>query len=162
MRVELVVWLTGLLEHRLATPRRRKSLRLTGSHRITGTRDIYTSDPSHSHPHSLTPFRCCTHPSDRGITRNKEIANLLPGRYCPTGAGVASNPTTKSYFCFYGPSLQSLSSSGNLPRYNKNKKGPQKLIQRKLFWEMISASFMRLIEILTFSYLLLTFANIDS
>lgn len=39
---------------------RRKSLRLTGSHGITGTRDIYASAPT-----------------DRSITRNKEIANLL-------------------------------------------------------------------------------------
>lgn len=39
---------------------RDKSLRLTGSRRITGTGDIYASSPT-----------------DRGITRNKEIANLL-------------------------------------------------------------------------------------
>lgn len=39
---------------------RRKSLRLTGSHGITGTRDIYASAPA-----------------DRSIIRNKEIANLL-------------------------------------------------------------------------------------
>lgn len=39
---------------------RRKSLRLTGSHGITGTRDIYASAST-----------------DRSITRNKEIANLL-------------------------------------------------------------------------------------
>lgn len=39
---------------------RDKSLRLTGSCRITGTGDIYASSPT-----------------DRGITRNKEIANLL-------------------------------------------------------------------------------------
>ncbi|KZC07096.1 hypothetical protein WN55_08478 [Dufourea novaeangliae] len=45
----------------------RKSLRLTGSHGITGTRDIYASSPA-----------------DRGITRNKEIANLL--RPTPTSS----------------------------------------------------------------------------
>lgn len=44
----------------LAAATRRKSLRLTGSHGITGTRDIYASAPT-----------------DRSITRNKEIANLL-------------------------------------------------------------------------------------
>lgn len=68
----------------------RKSLRLTGSHGITGTRDIYASSPG-----------------DRGITRNKEIANLLrptlrlpflsaapatsqnPLRYCPSPEGCS-------------------------------------------------------------------------
>ena len=89
MRVELAWW--NWLEPQLATPRQRKSLRLTGSHGITGTQDIYTSvslsllfTPVHLLTH---PFRPCTHPTDRSITRNKEIANLLPVRYCPTGAG---------------------------------------------------------------------------
>lgn len=96
---------------------RRKSLRLTGSHGITGTRDIYASAST-----------------DRSITRNKEIANLLQEssttalrflgtlsahyrlpilppppssllflpllRYCPPSSRRGSG--SESYFGFYG------------------------------------------------------------
>lgn len=95
---------------------RRKSLRLTGSHGITGTRDIYASAST-----------------DRSITRNKEIANLLQEsstvlrflgtlptppspdllppplcsllflpllRYCPPSSRRGSK--SESYFGFYG------------------------------------------------------------
>ena len=69
--VEVNSWLVGrrpsdstpspLLPHPSSSvATQRKSLRLTGSHGITGTRDIYASAPT-----------------DRSITRNKEIANLL-------------------------------------------------------------------------------------
>lgn len=51
----------------VSTATRHKSLRLTGSHGITGTRDIYASAPT-----------------DRSITRNKEIANLLQEPPPPT------------------------------------------------------------------------------
>lgn len=98
---------------------RRKSLRLTGSHGITGTRDIYASAPT-----------------DRSITRNKEIANLLQEltatlfgfstlpthnpppdrpdllpllRYCPP----SSRRGSESYFGFYGS--RPPGSSGNVP-----------------------------------------------
>lgn len=73
-----------------ATPQWRKSLWLTGSHGITGSADIYTS--ARRPPTPLDP-------TNRGITRNKEIANLLPVRYCPAWAGVTQ---AKSYFGFYG------------------------------------------------------------
>jgi len=69
--VEVNSWLVGrrpsdstpspLLPHPSSSvATQRKSLRLTGSHGITGTWDIYASAPT-----------------DRSITRNKEIANLL-------------------------------------------------------------------------------------
>jgi len=87
---------------------RRKSLRLTGSHGITGTRDIYASAPT-----------------DRSITRNKEIANLLqqPPPTTPraplrcrrppipqssflffdiVGRRVEGGSRSESYFGFYG------------------------------------------------------------
>lgn len=98
---------------------RRKSLRLTGSHGITGTRDIYASAPT-----------------DRSITRNKEIANLLQEpsttplrflyvvgtlpstpdllpllRYCPPSSRRGSGPRVIS--AFMGRDRHG--SSGNVP-----------------------------------------------
>lgn len=98
---------------------RRKSLRLTGSHGITGTRDIYASAPT-----------------DRSIIRNKEIANLLQEpsttpsdsstlsahspsipdllpllRYCPPSSRRGSDPRVIS--AFMGRDRHG--SSGNVP-----------------------------------------------
>lgn len=98
---------------------RRKSLRLTGSHGITGTRDIYASAPT-----------------DRSIIRNKEIANLLQEpsttpsgssmlsahsrstpdllpllRYCPPSSRRESDPRVIS--AFMGRDRHG--SSGNVP-----------------------------------------------
>lgn len=100
---------------------RRKSLRLTGSHGITGTRDIYASVST-----------------DRSITRNKEIVNLLQEpstapsssssfpvvgtlpstpdllpllRYCPPSSRRGSGPRVIS--AFMGRDRHG--SSGNVP-----------------------------------------------
>jgi len=109
-----------LLPHALSSvATRRKSLRLTGSHGITGTRDIYASAPT-----------------DRSITRNKEIANLLQDlsttpsdfplrcrhtpvhpdllpllRYCPPSSRRGSSPRVIS--AFMGRDRHR--SSGNVP-----------------------------------------------
>lgn len=66
---------------------RRKSLRLTGSHGITGTRDIYASAST-----------------DRSITRNKEIANLLQEPSAtPSGSSTLSAPSCPppTFFLFF-------------------------------------------------------------
>ncbi|KYN04203.1 hypothetical protein ALC62_04968 [Cyphomyrmex costatus] len=65
----------------------RKSLRLTGSHGITGTRDIYASAPT-----------------DRSITRNKEIANLLqePSTTPSDSSTLSAHPRAPpTFFLFF-------------------------------------------------------------
>lgn len=101
-------------------------MRLTGSRRITGTGDIYASSPT-----------------DRGITRNKEIANLLRAHPSFSFPVRDSRPTPSPSFDIVragwwsgggGPGLRVISgfmgrdlpgSSGSVPDDGEKAVGPK-------------------------------------